>query len=429
MIETGHEVEWGLPAPIIPHQYETFTSNGKATLQSGAYGSGKTNTNAWIVVYQAIAYPDNLVLMGAETIPQLRETLQGDFDTLTADLQAQGLVTYSSSERSYRFWNGSKVLAWALVGSNAKAMRHRLRSLNLGAAVIEEGTAIPEDTMLEIVGRLRRPNSSRAYWISCNPDSPEHYLYDWFFENPRPGYKVVLSNTYNNPFLPSDYIPALENALGPEMASRYLKGEWVKFEGLVYKDFRRKTLEGEPWHVIEPRPIDAVARWAALDFGGANPHAILWVEEDAQGYLYVTREWYKAQVGLDEVADAIKSDPVTPIYRDHDVADSLTLQNTYNVRGLMPARKEKMPGIATVQRFLKSPGEGLPPRLRVFSTCTNLIRELGRYHWPEGTDARDPGNEPVKKDDHALDALRYALHTRFFSAPLAPRHGRNHTGR
>jgi hypothetical protein len=81
------------------------------------------------------------------------------------------------------------------------------------------------------------------------------------------------------------------------------------------------------------------------------------------------------------------------------------------VRGLRPARKEKMRGIDTVSRHLRPAGEGLPPRLRIFSTCRNLIRELGTYKWPEGTDARDPGNEPVKKDDHTLDALRYALHS------------------
>lgn len=93
------------------------------------------------------------------------------------------------------------------------------------------------------------------------------------------------------------------------------------------------------------------------------------------------------------------------------MADTLTLQNEYEVRGLVAARKEKMPGIATVQKFLRPVAPGLPPGLRIFNTCKSLIREISRYKWPEGTEARDPGNEPVKKDDHALDALRYALHT------------------
>lgn len=419
------EIEHGLPEPTLPHQWETYNSQGKFTLQSGAYGSGKTLTNAWIILRECLDYPGTLGLAGAETTPQLKETLQADFDTLIASYLEAGLITYHGSDRKYTFWNGSQVLFWPLVGSDAKRQRHRIRSLNLGFAVIEEVTGIPEATVLEVMGRLRRRNSSRRLYGSCNPDSPSHYLYVWFVEEARPGYRLIKSNTYANPYLPPDYIQSLEDSLGEEMASRYLRGEWVNFEGLVYKDFQRKLGDGQPWHVIEPRPIETVATWAALDFGGANPHAVLWFAEDAQGYVYVTREWYKAQVGLDEVAEALKSQPVKPIYRDHDVADALTLQTTYNIHGFIPARKEKMPGVATVQRFLNPVGEGMPPRLRIFSTCTNLIREMGRYHWPEGTDARDPGNEPVKKDDHALDALRYGLHTRFFTKPPADRSGHN----
>ena len=43
--------------------------------------------------------------------------------------------------------------------------------------------------------------------------------------------------------------------------------------------------------------------------------------------------------------------------------------------------------------------------MSVFSCCDNLIRELKSYWW--GT-----GDSPVKKDDHALDALRYFVMSR-----------------
>jgi phage terminase large subunit len=404
----------GLPEPRIPHQHATYSSTAKATLQVGAYGSGKTLTNAWIALRLACEHPGGLGLIAAETTPQLRETLQADFDTLISDLLERGLVTYNGDRRLYTFWNGSRILAWPLVGSNPKAMRHRIRSLNLAWVVIEEMTSIPKDTLQEVLGRLRSKVGPRQLYGSCNPDSPEHYLYDMFVANPLPGFVCIPSNTYNNPFLPPDYIRSLETSLTPEFAQRYLRGEWVNFEGLVYKEFRRTTPGGEPWHVIDPIPLEElkpVRRWGGLDFGGANPHVVLWLAEDAQGYRYVTREWFMPQVGLRELAEAITSDPVSPIYRDHDVADTLTLEREYRVRGLRPARKEKMRGIDTVSRHLRPAGEGLPPRLRIFSTCRNLIRELGTYKWPEGTDARDPGNEPVKKDDHTLDALRYALHS------------------
>lgn len=408
-------VSFGLPAPRLLHQYETFTSQAKATLQSGAYGSGKTLTNAWITLRLALEYPGNLILMGAETSDQLKQTLQADFDTLISDLTGLGLVKYHGGDRVYTFWNGSLVLPRPLVGNNAQAMRHRLRSLNLGAAVIEEITSIPEATTLEILGRLRRPGTSRQLYASCNPDTPEHYLYQMFVTKRRPGFRLIKSNTYDNPFLPLDYIRTLEGALGPEMAQRYLRGEWVNYEGRVFKEFRRATDDGQPWHVLPAASlanVPWVTRWGGLDFGGANPHAYIKLAEDSAGYWYVTGEWYKAQVGLQEVAAAILADPVSPIYRDHDQADALTLQ-AMGVTGMLPAKKEKLPGLATLMYLLKPPAPGLPPRLRISDQAENLIREIGAYKWPEGKATRDPANEPVKKDDHALDALRYSVHSRY----------------
>lgn len=403
------EIVWGLPPPRLKHQAETFNSRAKFTLQSGAYGSGKTNTNAWIVLREAIEYPNNLVLMGAETVPQLRETLQADFDKLIGDLTARGLVKYSASQRSYSFWNGSKVLAWALVGSDAERQRLRLRSLNLGAAVIEEVLSIPRETVLEVQGRLRRPSSSRRMTAGCNPGSPEHYLYEIFVRDPLPGHRLIKSNTYANPFLPPDYVKSLEQTLDPDMKQRYVDGEWVNFHGLVYKGFLRET------HVVTPEfleGIEVVDRWAALDFGGANPHCILWFAEDARGYIYITAEWYAAQEPLSEVARMLKSDPVSPVYCDHDATDRLTLERDFEVRGLRSAKKDKMRGIAKIQEYLKPVAEGLPPRLRVSNKCKSFIKEIGNYKWPKGTNARDPNNEPVKKDDHAMDTMRYGIFTR-----------------
>jgi hypothetical protein len=47
-----------------------------------------------------------------------------------------------------------------------------------------------------------------------------------------------------------------------------------------------------------------------------------------------------------------------------------------------------------------------------------LLRELPIYRWAEGTDKRDAKREPVKKDDHAVDDLRYIVHS---ERPYDPR--------
>lgn len=53
-------------------------------------------------------------------------------------------------------------------------------------------------------------------------------------------------------------------------------------------------------------------------------------------------------------------------------------------------------GIAKIKNMLAA----RPPKILIFSSCVNLIRELKSYAWAEG-------DRPKKFDDHALDELRY----------------------
>ena len=56
--------------------------------------------------------------------------------------------------------------------------------------------------------------------------------------------------------------------------------------------------------------------------------------------------------------------------------------------------------------------------LYVFSDCVNTIREFGSYRYPDGTNKRDPKDEPQKVNDHAMDALRYVIYSSGFGSPL-----------
>ena len=64
-------------------------------------------------------------------------------------------------------------------------------------------------------------------------------------------------------------------------------------------------------------------------------------------------------------------------------------------------------GIQRVKQYLKViDGK---PKIYIFASCVNLIRELKSYRWQDN-------DLPVKKDDHALDELRYYL----MSKPITP---------
>jgi hypothetical protein len=85
----------------------------------------------------------------------------------------------------------------------------------------------------------------------------------------------------------------------------------------------------------------------------------------------------------------------------------------YGFPGIMGGRNAVQEGIECVRRLLKTVPATRKPRLFIHRKCRNLIREMGTYHYPECTtenvNSRDPAFEPVPRDDHAVDALRYLL--------------------
>ena len=49
-------------------------------------------------------------------------------------------------------------------------------------------------------------------------------------------------------------------------------------------------------------------------------------------------------------------------------------------------------------------------RLKVFRTCTNLIKELGLYRYPDESERKLVGEKPIDAHNHACAALRYLVH-------------------
>jgi len=191
-----------------------------------------------------------------------------------------------------------------------------------------------------------------------------------------------------------------------EVRETRIKGRFAAFQGSVYKLFSRDT------HVIKPFDIpESWDRYRAIDFGFNNPFACLWLARDPDRRWYVYAEHYKAQETLAYHAERIKqvsgSDRYRMTWADHDAQDRFELDHL----GIktVPAKKDVRLGIEAVQACLKVQHDG-KPRLFVFKTCPNTAREMTGYRWAEGTEARDPKDEPLKINDHCPDCVRYGIY-------------------
>jgi len=189
---------------------------------------------------------------------------------------------------------------------------------------------------------------------------------------------------------------------------RLLLGQWATAEGAVYDIFNAKD------HVRE-RDLSEFKRWyLAMDEGYTNPAVILLVGEDSDKRLHIAREYYergKLQKDVVGIArnwfDEKKGDLVA--------VDAAAAGLIADLRDSgLPAEPHKgrvLDGITLVQQYLKVQSDGLA-RLTVDPACVNVINEFESYVWKSGKD------EPVKENDHALDALRYLVNAVHDTGPL-----------
>jgi phage terminase large subunit len=189
--------------------------------------------------------------------------------------------------------------------------------------------------------------------------------------------------------------------------------EFKKMEGLVYKTFDRNI------HVVTPDKVPHVGTHiVGIDFGFTNPTAVLYILIDYDQNWWVYDEIYERGKTINEIAEIIKEKAagkhILTYIGDSAQAEHIANLNQQNIP-TVPISKRKdsiTAGINLIQEKLK-PREQLvgkpKPKLFIASNCINLIEEFEKYRYPKTANSnKNEKEEPMKKDDHGLDALRYA---------------------
>jgi phage terminase large subunit len=206
-------------------------------------------------------------------------------------------------------------------------------------------------------------------------------------------------------FVADAEIDAMVREWPPEIQETRMRGHFAAFLGSVYKTFNRDVHVCKPFAIPPDWP-----RWRSVDWGFNNPFVCLWLTRDPDKHWYVYAEHYQPQESLAYHAERIKQISGRERYRatwaDHDAQDRYEFEKL-GIR-TSPAKKDVHLGIEAVQTTLKIQGDG-KPRLFIFDKCKHTMSEMAAYRWAEGTEAHAPQDEPLKVNDHCMDALRYCI--------------------
>ncbi len=396
------------PRVFLPKQQAVLDAveKYKYVLYSGAFGAGKTFLMSHVIIRNGIKYPKSLAFFGSQTVPLLRDTVVRTFleeidvyqEAITkAGVELQLCKKWSPSIMKFTFFNGAEVLFRSCDEPS------KFKSLNLDCMAIDEPVDIDEEVFLMLQGRLRSNKTPHRFAIMAgNPSGKTNWVYQRFYEKKHKDYFYVHTTTFDNTYLPKDYIESVKTSYDEDYARRYLYGEWGGFEGAVYKDFNVSTQVA----TLNKDPTQYSYIVAGYDDGYRNPACMLVIGIDRDGVAHVLEELYESEKTTDELlayVGALKHKYyISRIYAD---PSALNFIETARNKGLPVYRADNDidAGIAKCKAMFKS------ELIRIDESCENTIRELESYRYAKDRSNNNLSEKPVKKDDHACDAFRYAF--------------------
>lgn len=432
---------------VAPAYFEfMFDWDYKTYLSVGGYGSGKSYHIALKIILKLLGEKRKALV-----VREVFDTIQDScYDLLSEILDDLGLMTEDAAEwrrnpklvlcqRSplrIKFHNGSTIIFKGM------DKPEKIKSINGVSIVwIEECSEVKYAGYKELMGRLRTPNLSIHFLLSCNPVGKENWVYRHFFKRPKNdgSEEIVLDdeelyerkvmvkgNTYymhslpeDNIFLPREYLRTLdeikdydEDLWRVARKGRFgVNGTRVLPQVIVAaspKMFKRSIEE-----------LGDEAKYFGFDFGFEESYnaVVSMAVDTAHSILYIYDEIYINHITDDKMAELPEMQGLKKRLESYnarglnkqiiaDNEDPKAIQYYRQVGFSIRACRNKFAGsrlsnTRKIKRFHK---------IVISPKCKNTIRELRDL-----TYARDrQGNaiyDSFNIDPHTFSAIWYGLET------------------
>lgn len=394
--------------PLAPKQLEfLINSNARWNFAHGAVRSGKTVCTVLRFMQAAAICPDSKIFIVGHT-----------FDTAYRNvirllMESEELSIF----RPFLSWSGKKLYfkdkTIIVLGAKDEGAVGNFQGDTYSLVYCDEMTLYPQSIIEMINSRLSKEHSMG--FAAMNPEHPTHILKQWIDKGVAgdPDFYSLHFDIDDNPFLPNSYKQNIKNSSAGIFYKRKYLGLWCMAEGSIFDFFDTKIN-------VRDRPPRAAEYWiASIDYGQIHPFVCLLIGVSTGKYdqsgkcMWVEKEYFwdstkkKRQKTNSEFADDVKEflEPyaIKNIYMDPS-AEAFQLELQRRGMHVVHANNDVLNGIAhTCSEMRKG-------NLFILDECVNTIRQIEGYVWDSRAAARGE-DKPVKVEDDACDALRYAIYT------------------
>jgi len=404
-------------------QTDFLAASETDVLYGGAAGGGKS----YAMLVDPLRYAHrgaHRALILRRSMPELRELIDKSRELYPKAFPG---CKYKEVEKLWNFPSGAKI-EFGFLERDADVYRYQGQAYSwIGFDEITHQAT--EFSWNYLASRLRTTDPEIIPYMRCtaNPGGVGAHWVKKRYITPSPpnesfegsdglSRKFIPARLDDNPYLAHDgrYEQMLK-ALPPTQRRQLLEGDWEVAEGAAFTEFDRNV------HIVDPFEIPIHwDRIKGIDYGYASESACVWGAIDRDdNTLIIYRELYRKGLLATDLAFMLTEMELNDPMSVPGVLDTAcwnrtgqtgpTVGETLVKAGhkLRRADKNRVAGKIQIHEYLKVQQSGRP-KLQIFNTCPNLIRELQSIP----LDKSNPEDVDTHTQDHAYDALRYLIMSR-----------------
>lgn len=360
---------------VFEQNLQAYNEGYRVIMNQGGSRSSKSVSIMQLLVTLAMS-EDLAISVTSCAFPHLRRGSMRDWRWVMEELDIYNPESHVKTEHLYQYDRKSYIEFFS-VDNNLK-----VRGPGRDILFINEANLIRFDTFQQLILRTRK-----CVFLDYNPSDEFHWLYEHV--QTRTDCKFIKSTYLDNPFLPDEQVKEIENLknVDENYWRIYGEGERGHSEGVIYTH----------WQIGGSNEGGSVVY--GLDFGYNNPTALVRVAEKDKD-LHMSEEIYQSHLTNTDLIGMLKQivKPGDPIYCDAAEPQRIEEIKRAGFKAIA-ANKDVKAGID----FIKS------RKLFIHQGSANLLKEIKSYKFK--VNKNKIGNtpeEPLKLNDHAMDAMRYA---------------------